>query len=86
MFVRDRKCNICGKAMWRKRGFSFKHKVDSYCGDGCFVTYNRRVHVCNDCLAVLRDMIRDRINHPTLQINLDVHEIGRVVNKEMNVT
>ena len=82
MFVREYKCTVCGKPMKRKRGICFKHRVDEHCGDG-YCSYNKRDHVCNACLGVLKDMMRERINRPTLTVTLDEKEMIGVVMKEM---
>lgn len=49
MFGKPLQCSICYKTSPRDHGLTFKHKVDTDCGNGWFCTSRQRIHVCNDC-------------------------------------
>lgn len=83
MFGKPLQCSICYKTSPRDHGLTFKHKVDTDCGNGWFCTSRQRIHVCNDCLKVIRDMAQEHIGRTQYHITLDGDAFAKVLSRHM---
>jgi hypothetical protein len=62
-------CCVCKKTLEDKCGFAYKMRVKRYTPDGYFCLMKKKGAVCEQCLIVARDMVRERIAAKEVKIS-----------------